>query len=51
MRKVSDREVLFSGGIFISSSLLKNNWILNFSLDILNRFFELYWKLVRPLIP
>jgi hypothetical protein len=51
MKKVSDKAVLFSGDIFVSPSLLKNNIFLIFLLKFISFFFDMYWKLIKPLIP
>lgn len=51
LRKVSDKQVLYSGEIFISPSLIGGNKIIKFLISIIQKFFAYYWKIVSPLIP
>ncbi|MFQ5631799.1 MAG: glycosyltransferase [bacterium] len=51
MRTVSDKGVLYSGSMYIAPSLLAGNAILRFFSNLLSGFFNVYWKLVKPLIP
>ncbi len=50
LRKVSDKEVLSNGDIYISPALL-NNKITKFLMNGVQGFFRVYWKIVSPLIP
>lgn len=50
LRRVSDRQVLHSGNIYLAPSLLKNNSFLTFLLKGISSFFDIYWKLVRSLV-
>lgn len=51
MKIISDKDVLFSGMIFVSPYLLKNNCLLKLLLKSISQFFDIYWKLIRPFIP
>ncbi|MFQ5628065.1 MAG: glycosyltransferase [bacterium] len=51
MRTVSDKGVLYSGNMYIAPVLLKGSAIFRFLSNILSGFFNVYWKLVKPLIP
>lgn len=51
LRVVSDRDVLSTGVIYVSPSLLKKNRLLRRSLKVTCDFFDLYWKLIKPFIP
>ena len=51
IRRVSDKEVLFSGPIYVSPSLIENSKILKLLLKTINSFFDIYWKSVKPFIP
>ena len=48
-RRVLDKEVIFPGEIYISPTLLKNP-VMHFFLNLLNNFFNVYWKLVKPFV-
>ena len=50
LRKVSDKEVLFAGSLYVSPALLNNKILKIFSLS-LSKFFELYWETIKPIIP
>lgn len=50
MRVVSDKDVLFSGTIFVSPSLLEKTGFLKSFLELINCFFDKYWKVVKKVI-
>ncbi|MFQ5561210.1 MAG: glycosyltransferase [Nitrospinota bacterium] len=49
-REVSDRDIVFSGPIYVSPSVLKKSAIVKIAMDSLNVFYGLYWKAVRVLL-
>lgn len=51
LRAVSDKNVLYAGEMYIAPSLLAGNAVMRFLSNIVSGFFNLYWKLVQPLIP
>ena len=51
LRTVSDKNVLYTGNMYIAPNLLKGKGLLQFLSAILSGFFNVYWKLVKPLIP
>lgn len=50
IRKVSDKEILFAGDLYISPALLSNKILRIFSIS-LSKLFELYWHAIKPIIP
>ncbi len=50
LRKVSDKDVLYSGDIYIFPSHLSNK-LIKFLVNIAQSFFKYYWKIISPLIP
>jgi GT2 family glycosyltransferase len=51
LRKVSDKDVLSSGEIYISPAVKKNNKIVKTLMNGVQGFFRVYWKIISPLIP
>ncbi len=51
LRKVSDKNVLYSGHIYVAPSVLQNNAMLRVSVGMISIFFNLYWKIVKIFIP
>lgn len=49
LRRVSDKEILFSGNIYISPGLLKNKFI-KLLIDSVYFLFDYYWKLIKLFI-
>ncbi len=50
LRKVSDKDVLYSGKIYVSPALL-NNRLLKSLDSLLSQLLNLYWKIISPFIP
>lgn len=51
LRRVSDKQVLYAGKMYIAPALLKDNRMLAALSNAVSSFFIAYWKLVKPLIP
>jgi GT2 family glycosyltransferase len=51
LRKVSDKDVLHSGDLYISPGLVNGNKLVNFLAGSITSFFNLYWKVIKNLIP
>lgn len=50
LKVVPDRELLSSGAMFVSPSLLRSNKLMKLALKGVNVFFNLYWKSIRTFI-
>jgi GT2 family glycosyltransferase len=50
LRVVSDRDLLSSGAMFVSPSLLQSNRLMELALKGANGFFNLYWKSIKVFI-
>jgi len=51
LRKVSDKKVLYSGKIYISPSLTDGNKVIKTFVELLQKFFHYYWKMIYHFIP
>jgi len=50
-RVVSDRDILFSGPIYVSGAVVTHNPITRFGYRLTNYLFDIYWKLIKPCLP
>lgn len=50
MRVVPDRELIVSGDVFAASKHVGQNFLLKFSLNALNKYFDFHWFLIKKLI-
>lgn len=48
---VSDKEVLHSGPIYVAPALIEKYKFLKFGINLLSSSFNLYWKLIKVIIP
>ncbi len=51
IKKVSDKEALFSGNLYVAPALINKYSFLKYAILGLSSFFNFYWKLIKPLIP
>lgn len=51
IKVVSDKEILHSGPIYVAPALIEKFAILKFGINNLSAFFNIYWKIIKNLIP
>lgn len=51
LKIVSDKEALFSGDLYVAPALINKYSFLKYAISGLSSLFNLYWKLIKPIIP
>lgn len=51
IKTVSDKEVLYSGVLYVAPALLKKYFILKYMVKVFSSFLNFYWNLIKFIIP
>lgn len=51
IKKVSDKEVLYSGELYVAPALINKYGFLKVAVSVLSGIFNLYWKIIQVVIP
>jgi hypothetical protein len=51
LKVVSDKEVLFAGNIYVAPALVENKKVIKMILDSFSSFLNIYWMIIKKIIP